>query len=265
MGKRFIAYLDILGFKDLVEKNSANRLVEIYKSVLENDLQKILKILFEIGNQFDDAKIEIKVISDSIIFWSDSDSFNGFATVVELANFLMYAFVRKGLPIRGAIVYDDVETLKINIKHEYFSLSSDIILGKGLVKAFQIEGQQNLVCCIIDESCIKRSNELTKAQLRIYPNEADTMLSLNKMTDIGIVIKYFVPFKNKLEGQPDIPKEQYVSNWSILIENPKPDLKFLYKSFMAHNKLINNPHVEKLIENTNKFVEYAWKHKPQKQ
>lgn len=86
---KFIAYLDILGFKQLAENNSLDKLIEIYRKVFDNSYEQIITLLkdnIEMNTKDGWPKFNLKgrIISDSIILWNDNDSWEGFAGLLLL-------------------------------------------------------------------------------------------------------------------------------------------------------------------------------------
>lgn len=72
----FVCFLDILGFKDLVENNEPKVLEKIYKSLLQKTVDGTTKIWVDKGlsEQTGDVEINSVVVSDSIVIWTSEPS-----------------------------------------------------------------------------------------------------------------------------------------------------------------------------------------------
>ena len=69
--KRYIAFLDILGFKDLVENNSLDDVVRIYKESLKEATELAMEHWEEEEYKNDGLKLNVSIMSDSILFWNN--------------------------------------------------------------------------------------------------------------------------------------------------------------------------------------------------
>jgi len=246
MNKRYIAYLDILGFKDLARNNDIGHLQELYKRSIEDGFKESLGLANKIGTQFIDNKLNVIVISDSVIIWSEYDSFNAFAKLVVTVNFLMYSFMYKGLPLRGAIVYDELEAISIPEYIDVFNLPSKSIIGKGLINAYSLETSQNLVSCLIEDDCINHFKDQTPTE-----NNNVDIFNFKEMVHWEFIIEYDLPTKEGLN-------RVHVINWPRAIRTKKPSAEDIRAQFSKHKKNIDNNEVRTKIENTISFVNYCW-------
>lgn len=236
MNKSFVAFFDILGFKDLVSNNSHEELLEIYDFALYDTLKSmipILKSIYGIFSQLGTKEIdtlEIYIISDSVIIVQKDTSTKGFLYLLAVSRIILSSAMGGGIPLRGGIAVDEVSV----IKNEY----GTTILGKGLTKAYEIENNQSWSGAIVCKECFKFLKE---------PDSKDLAERLVKAEGAILIRKYNVPLKN---GE----KEEYVIDWTnydlIKSEND------VIKAFSQHNKSTNLERTQIIIENTVKF--YKW-------
>lgn len=246
MSMKFIAFLDILGFKDLVENNSAEALADIYKEALLFGYQRSIEGLEELP-EFKDPEDEIKsiIISDSILFWSVNDNFNSFIKLIIIIEGFIYASIYKGIPLRGSIEYD--ELIEVNPTHisKNLSNSTPIILGRSIVKAYSKENKQNWAGCTVANECIERFETL------YAESDVEERIGIHTLVEYGYLIKYKVPYKN------GAITEEFVINWPKMLDT-KPDPEKVRGSFKLHSKKVDDWNVEYLIRNTLDFLEYSW-------
>jgi len=127
--KRFVAFIDVLGFSDLVYKNQHKE--------LESYFQTVANILSDM--QLNDNKIQSISISDSIILVAP-EGLDGFKKIIKAVRSIQRKLLFKNIFIRGAISFGEV----------YFDDKLNIIVGKGYIKAYLLEKEAIFPRVIID-------------------------------------------------------------------------------------------------------------------
>lgn len=253
--KKYIAFLDILGFKDLVENNTHERLYELYDKVfsqiiilsLSNGRAKILDDgktkTFHI--ETDTIKVNCVTISDSIIIWTDDNSMTSFTYIVEVVRTLLNYIFKTGIPLRGAIVEGHLDKIGRTIISPKDTTQTTLI-GAGLVKAYLKEGIQKWSGCILDESCVVAYNK----EVEKYKTIVKDVLTIDFLLEKKFIIKYNVPCKN------GVNKEELVINWTNLSNDNFSEENIINK-FSEYNKSVDNENVKEIIKNTIDFVKFA--------
>lgn len=122
----YIAFLDILGFKKIIGEKSCEEIYNIFSTKMKKPLSG-----FSMGTRdvLDLEDIKMKVMSDSICFYIDSQKRNALVGLVAICAYFQVELLRMKEPIltRGAIVCGDIYA------------DGDIVFGPGFVKAFQME------------------------------------------------------------------------------------------------------------------------------
>ena len=122
--ERFVSFLDIMGFKDLVARNEHH--------VILSKLTKLTDFISEkVGSK---EGFHFSMFSDSIMIYSDDSSFQSFETLVEFTSAIVHKSISIGLPIKGAIA-KGICTATTGAKLLYF--------GQPIIDAFKLE--ENLV------------------------------------------------------------------------------------------------------------------------
>lgn len=230
----FVAFLDILGFKDLVERNTHEQLEEIYSKFFtgvekNSELFELLSQILK-NDKGINTTVQSVIISDSIVLWSIDDTIDNFNMLVMAVRLLIIQSFGQGIPLRGAITRGPL------------SVSTDKsiqIFGKSLTKAYTLESQMELAGCMIDDECMKYVLEINEEN-KIFQN-------LNKSNSI---VQYLMPKKH---GEI---KNHYLINWVSPFRS-----NYIIESFSQHNKSINNWAVNYKIKNTSDFIEYVRKNK----
>ena len=102
--KRFVAFLDILGFKDYVLRHNID---EVYNRLYTlNGLRPE-----EDGSDYDkdiEKRIKFTIFSDSIFIFSKDDTFVNLRHFLSYVKKVMRMALRKEIPLKGAIAYGDI-------------------------------------------------------------------------------------------------------------------------------------------------------------
>jgi len=125
--KRFVCFLDIMGFKDMVMRNSHK---EIYK--LLTNLSKHRKTLENAGKlpeNYDSDSLKTVSFSDSIVVFTKDDRPECFELMTYAVSWLFSQALKDGIPMKGAIAFGE---MSVNI-------SSQIFFGQPLIDAYLLE------------------------------------------------------------------------------------------------------------------------------
>lgn len=124
----YVAFLDILGFKECLKNNSCEEIYSIF-NVLRKKTRKQLNLN---GVQIDAYEhIKYTILSDSIIVYIDASVDDAFTTLLDVCSNLQRALASRVVPIlmRGGIAKGNL----------FYDSNSNIIYGEGLVKAYLME------------------------------------------------------------------------------------------------------------------------------
>lgn len=139
--KRFVAFLDLLGFKDKVMRKSHS---EIYE-----ELSKISKIKELIENnslkqqkKFKDCDVYVVSFSDSIVVFSKNDSFENFEYFLIVIRALFSNSIKEKIALKGGMAYGEVSLNK----------AEQIYFGQPIIDAYLIEEDVNYLGVVADSS-----------------------------------------------------------------------------------------------------------------
>lgn len=156
---RFVAFFDIMGFKENVRRNSHHKILskmrklttiiepieyEFKRSYYKNSTQKKSVIA---------PPIKPVVFSDSVLFISSGDTEDDIIEMIINAGWLMGSCFEKKIPIKGAISFG-----KFTADFEH-----SIYFGQPLIDAYELQNELLLYGCIVDhtiESYLHRKNML---------------------------------------------------------------------------------------------------------
>ena len=127
--KCYVAFLDLLGFRNTINKASCEDILNIFKEI-KNPLAKLYrgengKAVEVSGPEY----LHCKVMSDSICFYIEADIENALLCLLSACAIFQAKLLKLATPIlvRGAIVLDDLYA------------KDDVTFGKGLSQAYELE------------------------------------------------------------------------------------------------------------------------------
>ena len=147
LNNRFVVFLDIMGFKDRVARNSAD---ELYKELTDfnKDITTIINSTFvvktkEENKQEDNSEakliskkeieegILLAQFSDSIVLFSSDNSAKSLKTITEVAAKIMQHAINreKPIPLKGALAEG----------HITCDMSKQLFFGQSLIDAYLLE------------------------------------------------------------------------------------------------------------------------------
>lgn len=121
---RFVSFLDIMGFKELVARNNHNDILA--------KLTELTDFISELVGKY--SGFHFSMFSDSILIYSDESEFVHFKTLVSITSLIVRKSISIGLPIKGALA-KGMCTATTGEKLLYF--------GQPIIDAFKLE--ENIV------------------------------------------------------------------------------------------------------------------------
>jgi len=127
-------------------------------------------------------KVNCLHISDSIIFWTNSNTEADFIELVDVCYNFYWKSLQTTFPLRGCLTYGEIDFNPITIGNgkdvKFYSYS---VIGKGLVDAYLKAESIEYVGCLLDKKAIEKVN-----------NEH----LIIKLIEDKKICMYKVPFKN---------------------------------------------------------------------
>lgn len=241
--KTYIGYFDLLGFKDFVQLNEhdiqkqgmQNLFRDIGNAVAKGNLVKLPD-----GGYVPDlnaSKVRVLNFSDTIIFWTEDDSYNSLKEIMNVVYFFNFTSTVHFFPARGTLIHGEIEHVYYNQDNEKGgSYIINSVFGKGIIEAYQKAESAEWSGATIDKSIIDKIEELHKDKNVLMSDYAKL---------------YSVPYKNnktieeyafKLVKEP-IDQATYLNYENNIRDN-----------FKNYNKSIKNDAVQLKLKNTLLFL-----------
>ncbi|NML57814.1 hypothetical protein [Chryseobacterium cheonjiense] len=180
--KRFVAFFDILGFKDLVLRNTHETIFEKLNEIsnLKDGLNPNI-----IDKEFSNDGIkplEVVTFSDSIVIFSKNNTVESFKIFIQSVNWFFSQIIEKEIPIKGAIAYGDISIDSVK----------QIFFGQPLIDAFLLQEDVDYFGVVAHNSIDAFIQEYNLFQdIEEYVFEIQTPLKSGKITHLNL--RYF-PF-----------------------------------------------------------------------
>lgn len=242
--KRYIAFLDLLGFKSIMEGNDSKGIDELIEKLIgeiqlsiAHNLERFIAANLDGGFSPDlnKARVNSIVFSDTIVFWSNDDSSDSFKSIVDAVSmFFASAVIGRSWAARGAITYGDLTYTSYDIANKNFLINQSGLYGKSIIDGYELEESQEWIGCMVSESAIEH---FLKSE-----EDGENYLSTR-------LLQYEVPVK---KGK--VLKQQYVIWWGWGQDSEKNVERF----FTKLAKLEELPEIVKdKYDNTCKYLKYS--------
>jgi hypothetical protein len=242
----FLAYFDLLGYKNFIENNSEAYLCRRtdhfgrnIEMALSLDYPNIPSkrpgvVLSDISH----STLNCLTFSDTVIFWTNSNALQDFEEILRVAHKYNNFNIMHDFPSRGCIVYGDIWYKPFdseNLRGGKYMLN--MIYGKALVDAHSRAEAMSWAGCELDKSAI----EYAKTQ-------GDTTSLLRDYTMV-----YDIPFKTKDDKEIRLSGHALrLSYGRILITEHYED--GLRRTFTQDNKGKIEGRTEVIFNNTIEFL-----------
>lgn len=142
--KRFVAFFDILGFKDLVANNTHNAVLSKLDSLKERIVNFENLSTEKILESYKLSKDQTKSVtfSDSIIFFSKGETFKDLIKILLDSYGTIKLSVEKGLAIKGGLSYGEITV----------DFEKSLFFGQPIIDAYLLHEELQMITAIIDNN-----------------------------------------------------------------------------------------------------------------
>lgn len=184
--KRYVAFIDILGFKSIFNNiRNPDDLGDQMSVILQSSIRSaLLGKSVNVDDEFDlsgISSIKVYQFSDAIVLYTEDDNDDTLEDLVITLNLLFAQSIIRGFPLRGAITYGDLY------------VKGSIVVGKPLIEAYQLEGRQEWSGLIVD--------------CDINPQ------MLSQLKSEKLIVDHEVTLKDQKNTENLIIEEHLVINW----------------------------------------------------
>jgi len=217
--KRFVAFFDIMGFKDSVSRESHEEILKQLTSLttLREGLEAANNIKNKSGDTFGETKSF--TFSDSIIIFSKGDEMEDLRKVLLDSVVLLKVSTELGIPIKGALSYG-----KITV-----DFRNSLFFGQPIINAYLLHEELLMYTAIVDNLFESKIKELFRGKkFRFWLVRYNVQMKscrvnhyiLRPLTgEISETIENMNKFYLTVSGKP----RQYIDNTLEFLNSLPPD------------------------------------------
>ncbi|OJU74821.1 MAG: hypothetical protein BGO09_04405 [Bacteroidetes bacterium 47-18] len=182
----FIAFFDVMRFKEFIYNNDPQETKRLFDHLLRDSQIALAKENYvngKSGGVYPDLSyqtVNCLHVSDSIVFWTDTDGENDFNELVDVCYRFYWLSLQATFPLRGCLTYGEVNftptSIKNNNNRTFFNYS---LFGKGRVEAYTKADSIEYAGCLLDQQAIAKISDAL----------------INKLIGDQKICLYKVPFK----------------------------------------------------------------------
>lgn len=246
----YLAYFDLLGFKEFIKNNTSEHLSQRMVSLfldLEEALTKNKHKMEDSGlyrPDIGESKLNCINISDTILYWTNDLSYDSLCELFMTAFLFNHSCNTRNFPARGCLMKGTIDHISgANESKNDTVYAVQCLYGKGLVDAHDKAESQYWAGTVIDKS---------------IENDLNHYLG-QKLLD-SYCVKYRIPYKpTKANLAGDIGNDEYAFRLFMgdpnptFIKNIKDNVK---RIFASDNKPTSIQSVQDKLNNTLKYLDF---------
>jgi len=251
----FLAMFDVIGFKALSDELGTDGLYKMYKRgiqpMIEHSAAGKGKTITRGDKKvhvpdFSEISVNYKIISDSIILYTNDDSFDSFIDIINSSSKLLQSgFAGLKAPYRGAIAHGDL-----------IDDHQGTYIGSAVEDAYIGESSQVWAGCMLTKTCSEfvvsndYINKYETTLLAYHLVETDEKKKESLLLETNRITKYDTPMQRNPKTGPIeyFLESHYVLDWTLNMYQDASSMSFKYS---------DNSHAKLIKENTVIFEKWA--------
>lgn len=215
---RFVVFLDIMGFKDMVMRNSHET---IYNKMYElSEVYNLMPSLIENIDSFVDSNLHVTTFSDSIVIFSKNDSHQNLAKILSATKVILQYSLLKNIPLKGALAHGLTSVNK----------SKNIYFGQSIIDAYLLQEEVQYYGVVLHNT-VEKIISIHKSKILLPPIfETKTFLKTGQITHLNI--EWFEFLSKYPQDNDDLTDDQ------------------VFKRIITNLKQLTSGYPRKYIDNT---------------
>jgi hypothetical protein len=228
--ERYVCFLDIMGFKDMVARNPHDEVLEKMEVFLDavkkwENVGNRAKNDIELSNLFPNCEIKTSTFSDSILLISKGNDIRDLTHLLMVIKLILSDCFKIPIPIKGAISKGLLTA----------DFEKSLFFGKPLIHAYELQEEVNYYGVVIDRYVEKdienEANQISegfnKLTIRLKtPMKSGRISTINvSLHDSSIEEKHLNELYYSVDGKPRI----YVDNTIEMFKEMSEKIKLMNK------------------------------------
>jgi len=142
--QRFVAFFDIMGFKDLVQRNSHKHVlnkITIIKKALQ-ELEVIKNPILVNNYSIEPYQTHSITFSDSIVVFSKGNDLKDLIKILVDSSVILHGAISRGIAIKGGLSYGEITA----------DFENSLFFGQAIIDAYLLHEELQMYSVIIDHS-----------------------------------------------------------------------------------------------------------------
>lgn len=243
---RYLAYFDILGYKEFLLKNDHdylhNRVSHIIRDmeIAVGNGRYVDIGLGRVGADLSENRIHMMIYSDTILFYTPDDSPEMLPEILRVAHAFNWNMNLHNMPIRGCLYHGELTARTGRLDNPAGAIYQvSTMYGKGIVHAHQLAESLSFAGTVIDDSVIGRIQTMDMDPVEVLHPFAKPYNIRSKIEDWNGREMYVC----KIIGDDGLNAELY--------KNTIRDIKGV---FSKDKKTVDNPRVQEILQNSLDFL-----------
>ena len=152
---RFVGFIDIMGFKDMVARSSHDEIYEMMKKI--NDFQKFSTSIKWNINEENPQLVKTTTYSDSIMVYSLDGSFESLKSFTCTISALIHDLFAEGIPFKGSIAYGMMT----------IDMERSIFFGQPLIDSYLLQEEMKFYGIIVHGTAQRVIEDSNKTSFHI--------------------------------------------------------------------------------------------------
>lgn len=248
---KYVAFLDVLGFKKLLKgynQYEAERFI--------TSLSFLLYKIWEEKHAQESKNINGYIVSDSIIVYTNDDKPKALGELLDyIIEVSKRAFIEQSVLFRCGIAKGEFNQLK---SHSFENLQKGLIVGQAYIDAYLLEDQAKVSAIIVDENVARDIKELTNYDITELKGKNQTSCYILRWANIDLLLNEqnmtnYIELAKKSDWLP-----HYYNTLYLFISGANNDKKQL-QVFENIISIISSGDKGQNYRAINKFIENAFK------
>lgn len=246
---KYVAFLDILGFKDRIrglQPEEAKKLIRAFSQTIFDIFKKKNSDKENSDKENSNDKIKGYIVSDSVILYSEDDKKDSLEALIKLTREICEKeFIENSILIRGAIEKGEFDKVPAE---ERLDLEKGLIVGEAYIKAYLVEdsGSVKAMGVILSEDVYEDIKDILDPNITkdIVEEKKDKKYYLLRYINVDFLckdnLKNFITFITLAKESKWLPHYYNTIYFVIKKENDKKiEEMFVNIENTVYNKLSN--------------------------
>lgn len=221
MHRGYLAWLDILGFKEFCRKNRSEKVFGVLCRCADKSTEDVFHRSAVAVWHFHSNLVKCHVFQDTVVLYSVPHKRDALPEMLSTCCSLLYSLISQKIPVRGAIAYGNIEQREVCLDNH---LIGSLIMGSAALKAYEFEQKQDWIGVALCPSLLEHNRVLVQSCKRCREAEIPCK---DKLPYDGYAL---IPAKRESEADGELAQDigESISSLKVMEVKARPEIKQKY-------------------------------------